>query len=274
MIIINSVNEALRLVNDIKQSNKISLIPTMGNLHHGHLSLIQRASSETKRIVTIYVNRLQFDQIDDFKSYPKSYDHDIELCKKNNVDIVFIPNEEILIEESELKIDLPKFTKHLCGKYRKGHFLGVYKIIRELFRIFHPDFACFGKKDYQQLLLIKYITKTFYPDIKIISVDTVRNKNNIALSSRLNKLTPESLKKAEMIYNSISMIKDKLHNGKNFEDIKKETYNFLEENKISIEYIDHRSLISLEESHGKLLDSGIFIACNIDGIRLIDNIEI
>ena len=118
---------------------------------------------------------------------------DLEVCRQNNITLVYVPkgdiSNEIVIEKS---IDLPKFTRYLCGQKREGHFLGVYKIVKYLFSIVNPDFACFGKKDFQQLLLIKYIANTYFPRTNIIDVDTVRDTNNIALSSRLTRLSKES----------------------------------------------------------------------------------
>ena len=176
------------------KGNKITLIPTMGNLHQGHQVLFSKAPHNTIKVVTIYVNPLQFDRNDDYKNYPRSLQTDLDVCIQNNITLVYVPkgdiSNEIVIEKS---IDLPKFTRYLCGQKREGHFLGVYKIVKYLFSIVNPDFACFGKKDFQQLLLIKYITNTYFPKTNIIDVDTVRDTNNIALSSRLTRLSKESL---------------------------------------------------------------------------------
>ena len=255
--------------------NKITLIPTMGNLHHGHQVLFSKAPDNTIKVVTIYVNPLQFDRDDDYQNYPKSLQTDLEVCSKNSITLVYVPkgdiSNEIVIEKS---IDLPKFTRYLCGQKREGHFLGVYKIVKYLFSIVNPDFACFGKKDFQQLLLIKYIANTYFPRTNIIGVDTVRDTNNIALSSRLTRLSKESLCSASRIYETLENIKSELLKGSSFKKLKEESVDHLKINDIYVEYLDLRSLITLEEASDKLKSCGIFIACHLDNVRLIDNIEI
>ena len=267
------------LLNKIREyrskGNKITLIPTMGNLHQGHQVLFSKAPHNTIKVVTIYVNPLQFDRYDDYQNYPKSLQTDLEVCMQNNITLVYVPkgdiSNEIVIEKS---IDLPKFTRYLCGQKREGHFLGVYKIVKYLFSIVNPDFACFGKKDFQQLLLIKYIANTYFPGTNIIDVDTVRDINNIALSSRLTRLSRESLSSTSRIYETLKNIKSELLKGSTFKKLKEESVDYLKANDIHVEYLDLRSLITLEEESDKLKSCGIFIACHIDNVRLIDNIEI
>ena len=255
--------------------NKITLIPTMGNLHQGHQTLFSKAPHNTIKIVTIYVNPLQFDRKDDYQNYPRSLQADLEVCRKSNINLVYAPDidisSEVVIEKSA---DLPKFTRYLCGQKREGHFLGVYRIVKFLFSIVNPDFACFGKKDFQQLLLIKYLANTYFPKTHIIDVDTVRTPNNIALSSRLNRLSKESLSSTFRIYESLQNMRSELLKGKVFDKLKEESIEYLESNNIHVEYLDVRSLITLEEATDKLKSCGIFIACHLDDVRLIDNIEI
>ena len=267
------------LVNKIREyrskGNKITLIPTMGNLHQGHQALFSKAPHNTIKVVTIYVNPLQFDRNDDYQNYPKSLQKDLDVCTQNNITLVYVPkgdiSNQIMIEKN---IDLPKFTRYLCGQKREGHFLGVYKIVKYLFSIVNPDFACFGKKDFQQLLLIKYIANTYFPGINIIDVDTVRDINNIALSSRLTRLSKESLSSTSKIYETLKTIKSELLKGISFKKLKEESVDYLKANDIHVEYLDLRSLITLEEASDKLKSCGIFIACHLDDVRLIDNIEI
>ena len=267
------------LTNKIREykskGNKITLIPTMGNLHQGHQALFSRAPHNTIKVATIYVNPLQFDRNDDYQNYPRSLQTDLEVCMQNNITLVYVPkgdiSNEIVIEKS---IDLPKFTRYLCGQKREGHFLGVYKIVKYLFSIVNPDFACFGKKDFQQLLLIKYIANTYFPRTNIIDVETVRDTNNIALSSRLSRLSKESLSSTLRIYETLKSMKSELLKGSSFKKLKEENVDYLEANDIHVEYLDLRSLITLEEASDKLKSCGIFIACYIDDVRLIDNIEI
>ena len=267
------------LVNKIREyrskGNKITLIPTMGNLHQGHQALFSRAPDNTIKVVTIYVNPLQFDRNDDYQNYPKSLQKDLDVCMRNNITLVYVPkgdiSNEIMIEKN---IDLPKFTRYLCGQKREGHFLGVYKIVKYLFSVVSPDFACFGKKDFQQLLLIKYLADTYFPKTHIIEVDTVRDQNNIALSSRLTRLSKDSLRSAFKIYEILQKMRSELFRGTSFDKLRGESIEYLETNDIHVEYLDLRSLITLEEASDKLNSCGIFIACHLDDVRLIDNIEI
>ena len=274
-IVYNSESLSDKIREYKSKGNKITLIPTMGNLHHGHQVLFSKAPHNTMRVATIYVNPLQFNNIDDYQNYPRSLQTDIEVCRQNNISLVYVPDgdisDEIVIEKS---IDLPKFTRYLCGQKREGHFLGVYKVVKYLFSIVNPDFACFGKKDYQQLLLIKYLASTYFPKTTIIDVETVRDSNNIALSSRLTRLSNESSSSTFRIYETLQNMKSELLKGTSFDKLKKESIENLESNDIHVEYLDVRSLITLEEATDKLKSCGIFIACHIDGVRLIDNIEI
>ena len=274
-IVYNSESLSDKIREYKSKGNKITLIPTMGNLHHGHQVLFSKAPHNTMRVATIYVNPLQFNNIDDYQNYPRSLQTDIEVCRQNNISLVYVPDgdisDEIVIEKS---IDLPKFTRYLCGQKREGHFSGVYKVVKYLFSIVNPDFACFGKKDYQQLLLIKYLASTYFPKTTIIDVETVRDSNNIALSSRLTRLSKESSSSTFRIYETLQNMKSELLKGTSFDKLKKESIENLESNDIHVEYLDVRSLITLEEATDKLKSCGIFIACHIDGVRLIDNIEI
>ena len=257
------------------RGNKITLIPTMGNLHQGHRVLFSKAPNTTIKVATIYVNPLQFNNIDDYQNYPKSLQTDLEVCRQNNISLVYAPDGDVSDEiVTEKSIDLPKFTRYLCGKKREGHFLGVFKVVKYLFSIVNPDFACFGKKDYQQLLLIKYLASTYFPKTNIIDVETVRDSNNIALSSRLTRLSKESYGSTFRIYETLQNMKQELLKGTSFDKLKKESIEYLKSNDIHVEYLDVRSLITLEEMTDKLKSCGIFIACHIDDVRLIDNIEI
>ena len=275
MQVINDQKSLKNILNDFKNKNKkISLIPTMGNLHSGHLELFDRAPSDSIKVVTIYINPLQFNDQEDYKNYPRSVKSDIEKCDKKNIDIVYSPHgcitDEIAFEEN---IDLPKFTRYLCGSTRDNHFLGVYKIVKHLFSIIQPDFACFGKKDYQQLLLIKYIASTYFPNLKIIDVDIVR-ENKIPLSSRLYRLNNNSLSRLKLVYDTLIVIRKDMINGGNFMSIKQNYIREIESNNISVEYLEHRRNDTLEDASNYLKNSSLFIAYFVDNIRLIDNIQI
>ena len=275
MKVISSLEDIKSYINDHKSDEAISLIPTMGNIHSGHLKLIKSASSSSLKIVSIYVNELQFNDRDDYISYPRTLADDLSICEDNNVDLVFAPDSSVVNKQlDDDKNDLPKFTSYMCGANRPGHFSGVYRVVKFLFEILQPSYAYFGKKDFQQLLLIKYIANTYFSKLKIIGVDTVRDKNNIALSSRLSKIPSESFHQVKLIFQTLMIIKKKLLSGLNYNTIKEDCILELENNNISVEYLDLRSLETLKEQVNTNQPCGIFIACYIDNIRLIDNIEI
>ena len=258
-----------------KDKKKITLIPTMGNLHPGHLELMKNAPKNTIKVVTIYVNRLQFDNTNDFINYPKTHDLDVAKCRELNIDLLFIPNVDFSKTIKAYKnISLPKFTNYLCGKSRKGHFFGVYSIIRHLLDLIKPNYACFGLKDFQQLLLIKFIRDTYFRDIEIIEVLTKRDNKGIALSSRLNRLNDDEMLYVEKIYSCLYQLKLSIRNKIKFDNIKPVVIKELERFPIKVEYLEHRYNANLEVCNDNIFDSSLFIACIIGKVRLIDNIQI
>tara|TARA_Y100001936_G_scaffold246368_1_gene290196 strand:+ start:630 stop:1457 length:828 start_codon:yes stop_codon:yes gene_type:complete len=275
MLIVDNKESLSKIIEKHRsEGNKISLIPTMGNLHKGHQELFASAPDDTIKISSIYVNPLQFNNSDDYDYYPRALDDDLDVCKENHINIVYVPDGDISHEiEIEKSIDLPKFTRYLCGQTREDHFLGVYKIVKHLFETIKPHFACFGKKDYQQLLLIKYIAKTYFSNLEIIEVDTVRS-NNIALSSRLKRLNNESLEKIKIIYDVLLNMRHQMIDGNEFADIKKDALIEIERYDIDVEYLEHRENETLELANGQLNNSSLFIAYTAGNIRLIDNIQI
>jgi pantoate--beta-alanine ligase len=275
MRVISSLQDIKSYINNHKSDETISLIPTMGNIHSGHVKLIKSASSSSLKIVSIYVNELQFNDRNDYISYPRTLEDDLSICADNNVDLVFTPNNSVVRKQlNDDKNDLPKFTSYMCGANRPGHFSGVYRIVKFLFELLEPNYAYFGKKDFQQLLLIKYIANTYFPKLKIIDVDTVRDSKNIAFSSRLSKISGKSFHQVTLIFQTLMLMKEKLLSGLDYNAVKESSLLDLEDNNISVEYLDLRSLDTLKEQVNINHPCGIFIACYIDNIRLIDNIEI
>ena len=282
MKIITSIKDQKDYCNSlIKKGEKISLIPTMGNLHKGHESLLFESSLiKNKKIVSLFINPLQFNNSGDYKNYPKSIDSDIKILERNKVDCLFMPSEnEILndIKESE-SFDLPEYMNILCGKYRGGHFLGVFKIVKKLFEITRPSIAYFGKKDYQQLVMIKYLSKKYFNDeISIISRDTIRENSGLAMSSRNNKLTLSQKNIASFVYKELISLKEsiRIDGNYNYAELQKKSIDSLSAMGIKVEYLE---LLSLDSFSIKQKDSTdnlmIFVAFYISGVRLIDNIEV
>tara|TARA_B100000902_G_C27309781_1_gene917665 strand:+ start:144 stop:1007 length:864 start_codon:yes stop_codon:yes gene_type:complete len=286
MKIITSKKEITYYISSLKKSNtKISFIPTMGNLHDGHLSLIKSSEDyDAIKIVSLFVNPLQFNNKEDFENYPSTIEKDIKTLQKHNIDCLFMPNKNEILSKDFESIKLPSgFNNLLCGKYRERHFEGVYIIVKKLLDIITPNYIFFGEKDYQQLLLIKYIYQNFYKNINnfsIIACPIIRDITGLALSSRNNLLNNTQRTLASK---TISDIKKNLINSKeplnsnNFQDL----ILSVENNEISIEYIESWDLSNLHLQHGlanieKDLNNKkrIFLAIYVGKVRLIDNFEI
>ena len=255
---------------ELIEKQSLSLIPTMGNLHNGHLSLIKEAKKYgLKTIVTIFVNPLQFGPNEDFSSYPRTIKSDIEKLDNINCDYVFIPQDGFA--ENLKIIKAPSISLELCGKNRPGHFDGVLTIINEIFSLILPSKAFFGLKDYQQFILIKDFAKIKFPDIEILGLPIIREKDGLAMSSRNNLLTEDERKIAPLIYESLTWIKENINKTSTEELIKFSTEK-LKRNNFEIDYLgfyDTSNLKKIENYKEKAL---IAIAAKLGNVRLIDNI--
>jgi len=265
----------IRLLKD--KNNIISFIPTMGNLHNGHLSLIDKAMEiDSKKIVSIYINPLQFNNKDDFDKYPRNIDKDIDSLVNKDIECLFIPNEDILKDVISIN-ELPNgFSQNLCGKYRVNHFLGVYKIVLKLFNLIQPDYVFFGEKDYQQLLLIKFLIIKNKFNIKIIECPTIRDSNGLALSSRNNLLKT----KDKILASNIFKLMQKY--SEDFVFNKKPLIYFKDklDDSIETEYCEVIEVKELFHIHGlgninldRNSEYRLFYAGYISGVRLIDNLS-
>lgn len=208
MYIIKKVDTLKKQIKYFKNKQKtLALVPTMGNLHKGHIQLISLAKKYADIIiVSIFINPMQFNNLLDFKKYPKTFVEDCLILKNIKIDILFAPKiSEIYSNDIEQHtyIHVPKLSEIIEGKSRPGHFIGVTTIIGKLFNLIQPDFAFFGEKDYQQLLIIKTLVKELNYSIKIISIPTIRLKNGLALSSRNKYLNSLEFQKAPLLYKII-----------------------------------------------------------------------
>lgn len=278
MKIINSVREQQVICQElINDKNKISLIPTMGNLHHGHESLLKASINDQYRICSIFINPLQFNDVDDYNNYPKTIDKDIETLKSYKIDYLFLPEKKDIISVVDnFNYKLPTFVNILCGKYRDSHFLGVVQIVKKLFDIIQPSIAYFGKKDYQQLLLIKHlVNNNFNNKIEIIECETIREKNGLAMSSRNHNLSSKKRNIAANVYKELCELKKIIikepsqYSAKKIDIIKR-----MSDLGIKIEYLEVLSRNNLSTPIDISNETNIFVAFYIDQIRMIDNIEI
>ena len=259
-------------------SKKIGLVPTMGSLHKGHISLIEIANKKSDFVwVTIFINPTQFNDINDFNSYPKEIDNDLKKIKSISEKInVFIPSTNEMYTEniSIEKFHFEKINNILEGKSRPGHFNGVATIVNKLFNLFAPDMVFFGEKDFQQTLIIKELIKQFFPKITIFICPTIRNKDGLALSSRNQLISKKLLPKCKIIFNTLEFAKAN-YNKIDYQILSKKIKEKVEiSNKFKLEYFEIRDTEKLNlftnEKTQKYYRG--FICVKVEGIRLIDNL--
>ena len=259
---------------ELRRFNDIGFVPTMGGIHKGHISLIKKSKKNCKKtIVSIFINPKQFNNKKDFKTYPNNIKKDLSILRKiNGVDFVYIPKfNDIYNSKRKSKIIINKKDKILCAKYRKGHFEGVLDVMDRLTNIIKPKKIFMGKKDFQQLFLVKnYIEKKY--ETKVIGCKTIRDKNKLALSSRNYLLNNDNLNIAIKITKILFSIKNKIKKENNINKfLSKIIKNLEKEFKIKIEYLEHRYELNLKLSN-KPYKSKIFLSYYLNGVRLIDNI--
>jgi len=260
-----------RLKNIISKDVNLGFVPTMGGIHKGHLSLCKRSIRECdKTIVTIFVNKKQFNKNEDYKKYPRMIKKDISLLKKLKIDYLYIPTENQIFESKEKKIRINPFGKILCGKFRPGHFEGVLDVINRFIKIIKPKSIYLGEKDMQQYILIKDFIGKEFNEVKVVLCKTIRKKNGLAMSTRNTFLSLEDEKKASKVYNFLKKNKKKIVNNKNFN-------NSLEKKLITfgvsdLEYIKVIDINKIFKPYIKKNNYKIFIAYYFNEIRLIDNI--
>lgn len=279
MKIINSVEEQEKLCKRLINENiNISLIPTMGNLHLGHESLLKASFNDDYRVVSLFVNPLQFNNHQDYLNYPNTIEGDLKILKSYNIDCLFLPDKNDMVQKTnhDANRKLPEFANILCGKFRKSHFQGVYSIVKKLFSTIQPKKAYFGKKDFQQLLLIKYlVAESFQNSIEIVECETVREKNGLAMSSRNNNLSIKQNELASLVYRELVLLRKSLKkNISPFARLRDEIIRKLSKQDIKIEYLDILCRNNLNIPTEKDTDINIFVAFYVGDVRLIDNIEI
>ena len=275
-ITINSIRSCVGQAR--RQGKKIGLVPTMGALHIGHISLIEAAKKSCDFVVvSIFVNPTQFGPGEDFYNYPRPLEKDLEICAKAGVDAVFAPTvEQIYPEKNVTWIEVKELTETLCGRSRPGHFRGVTTVCSKLFNIVTPDIAFFGQKDAQQAIVIKRMVADLNMPLEIIVCPTVREPDGLAVSSRNKYLSEQQRKDAAYIYKSLEKCRQMINDG--ITDVGQIISQMREvlgqKTSIEIEYIsivDANTLTEINRMSGKVL---VAIAVHIGSARLIDNILI
>ena len=277
MQIHSSINE-LRAA--LRSKGAISFIPTMGNLHEGHISLMQQARASGRPtdcvVASIFVNRLQFGPNEDFDKYPRTFDADCAKLAAAGVDILFAPTEsELYPEAQQYHVDPPDIQHELDGAFRPGHFRGVATVVLKLFNIVRPAVALFGKKDYQQLMVLRNMTRQLALPIEIVGGETIRAEDGLALSSRNGYLTPAERAEAPRLQRILQDIRCALEHGeRDFSRIEKEAADALDRHGWKTDYVAVRQQSDLQAPSAECQALVALAASRLGATRLIDNLEI
>ena len=283
-MLVHTIEEVRKQVKEWKkQGLTVGLVPTMGALHAGHKSLIDKSVAKCdKTVVSVFVNPIQFCPGEDLDKYPRTLEADEKLCTDSGVDIVFAPSpkemygEGTIMSNDFLTYVIPPFfyTNKLCGKSRVGHFDGVCTVVNKLFNIVQADFAFFGEKDRQQLIILKKMVHDLNIPVEIIPCPIVREESGLALSSRNKYLSENGKKEALVLSKILNNIKTCYNKGiKDVKALTETAYSFINDNH-SLEYLEFRDKDNLEEKEIADGNTIVFIALRVENVRLIDNIEL
>jgi pantoate--beta-alanine ligase len=267
-----------------KAGESVALVPTMGNLHAGHLALVEKAKKRASRVVvSIFVNPMQFSDASgsggDFEHYPRSLDADCEKLTTSGflADVVFAPS---LLEvypggfEHETRIEVPLISDMLCGEFRPGHFVGVATVVAKLFNMVLPDVAVFGEKDFQQLLVIRHLSRDLCFPIDIVGLATVREQSGLAMSSRNQYLSVDERKQAAHLYQTLLQLQQKIvMGGRGFSSLQAQARAQLSEAGFRPEYVEIRCATNLRPAGEDDQALVILVAAWLGKARLIDNLS-
>ncbi|UGA54305.1 pantoate--beta-alanine ligase [Vibrio sp. VB16] len=271
---ISSLREQITLLK--RDGRTIAFVPTMGNLHEGHLTLVRKAKEYADVVVvSIFVNPMQFERADDLNNYPRTLDKDLSKLNGEGVELVFTPPPEVMYPEGLDKqtfVEVPKLSHMLEGISRPGHFRGVATIVTKLFNIVRPDFACFGEKDFQQLAVIKQMTEDLCLGTEIIGVQTVRELDGLAMSSRNALLTMDERQRAPVLARTMRWISSQIRGGRNdYDSVIEDAEDQLRAAGLRPDEIfirDAKSLLIIGEETSQAV---ILISAFLGKARLIDN---
>lgn len=278
MLVINNSDELRETLGEWRRSgDHIALVPTMGNLHEGHLSLVSLAREHAERVVvSIFVNPTQFGDGEDFDQYPRTLERDKRLLKKLKADAVFAPDVETMYPfgiDNATSVTVPVLTADFCGAIRPGHFDGVTSVVSRLFSIVQPDVALFGQKDFQQQLVIRRLVDDLRLPIQIISGPTVREADGLALSSRNQYLSEVERAIAPTLYSVLQRVGKDLQSGKrNYEELERQGLDDLREAGFDPEYVGIRRAENLKLPDRDCDEIVVLGAARLGTARLIDNI--
>ena len=275
--------QVVKTISDIRAlrqrlSGSVGFVPTMGYLHEGHLALVKRARMENSTvIVSIYINPAQFGPREDFGSYPRDLNRDIELLREEGVDIVFVPTDaEMYPPEFSSWVDVEKVTERLEGAFRPGHFRGVVTVVAKLFNIVQPSRAYFGQKDAQQAVVIKRMVADLNMGIEIIVVPTVRESDGLAMSSRNVYLSLEERRAATILFRALTLAQKLWQGGeKDADKVRRQMTSLIQKEPLArIDYVSIADAETLEEQSSVDRPALASLAVRIGRTRLIDNIPL
>lgn len=260
-----------------RQGEHVALVATMGNLHLGHVSLVELAREHAERVVvSVYVNPTQFGENEDFKEYPRTLERDTLRLRKIGADILYVPSDETVYpygHDCATIVAVPGLTENFCGASRPGHFDGVTTVVARLFSHVMPDVAVFGQKDYQQQLVIRYMSEDLRLPIRIITAETVREKDGLALSSRNQYLSAEERAIAPELYATLRWAGEQLQSGeRDYENLESSAVSRLESAGFEIEYVAVRRAEDLTIPTRDYDELVVLAAVHLGNARLIDNI--
>jgi len=273
--------DVIRTVKDLRERLKrepqVACVPTMGNIHDGHLRLVSIAKQHVPFVVTtIFVNRLQFGQGEDFDKYPRTFEDDCEKLEAQGCRLVFHPDETQMYPEPQVfMVDPPPIANKLEGRFRPGHFRGMATVVLKLFNMVQPQVAVFGKKDYQQLMIVRRLVDQLALPIQIVAADTVRAADGLALSSRNRFLSAQERAEAARMHQVLKQVKNAVEHGdRNFEAIEFAADAELARHGWHVDYVvvrSRRTLMQAKDHERELVALG---AARLGTTRLIDNLEI
>ncbi len=262
-----------------REGKRIAFVPTMGNLHEGHLTLVRTAREHADIVIaSIFVNPMQFNNTDDLTNYPRTLDDDVEKLTAEKVDLVFTPTPEIMYPEGldkQTTVDVPFISTILEGASRPGHFKGVSTVVNKLFNIVQPDVACFGEKDFQQLALIRQMVIDMALDIEIVGVATVREADSLAMSSRNNLLTLNERQRAPVLARTMRWISSQMRGGRtDYASLIEDASDQLRAADLQPDEIFIRDARTLQEPSEETTQAVILMAAFLGQVRLIDNLVV
>ena len=261
-----------------REAGSVAFVPTMGNLHEGHLALVREAAKRAdKVVVSIFVNRLQFGQGEDFDRYPRTLEQDAAKLAGEGVAVLFAPSEQELYPNvaQQYNVEPPNLQNELCGAFRPGHFRGVATVVAKLFNIVEPDYACFGKKDYQQLVILQGMAADLNFRVEIVPVDIGRAADGLALSSRNQYLSEAERKQAPQLYRELQAIARAVENGnRDYAALEQQAAANLKQAGWQVDYVEIRHAGNLQVAHVGDSELVVLAAARLGNTRLIDNIEI